>query len=123
MFKMELSLNKCFAARGIAAGFITLLFPALMSAQLDKNTFNHDDYKDKKQFEKFMKKRKVVSSWQVNELKNGALVVKLKTNKNLIDELEKQGKKDLAEEKRMEAYIINKNVMQAFKDNFDFCKV
>jgi len=94
-----------------------------MSGQLDKNTYNHDDYKDKKQFEKFMKKRKVISAWQINELKTGALVVKLKTNKNLIDELEKQGKKDLAEQKRLETYIINKNLMQAFRDNFDFCKV
>jgi hypothetical protein len=120
---MELSLNKCFPARRIAAGFITLLFPALLSAQLDKNTYNHDDYKNEKQFEKFAKRRKIISAWQINELKNGALVVKLKTNKNLIDELEKQGNKDLAEEKRLEAYFINKNIMEAFKDNFKFCKL
>jgi len=81
------------------------------------------DYKDKKQFEKFQKKRKIVGAWQINQLKQGALVVKLKTNKILIDELRKAGNIEMAENKRLETYFINANIMAAYKDKFTFCKV
>jgi len=81
------------------------------------------DYKDKKQFEKFLKKRKIVGAWQINQLRHGALVVKLKTNKILIDELRKAGNIEMAENKKLETYFINKNIMAAYRDKFTFCKV
>ena len=45
------------------------------------------DYKDPEQFKKFHKRSKIVSAWQINQLKTGALIVKLKTNKFLIEGL------------------------------------
>jgi hypothetical protein len=65
----------------------------------------------------------VIAAWQINELKQGAIVVRLKTNKALIDELKKQGKDKLALEKQKEQYAINMNTIHAYKDKFDFCKV
>ncbi len=91
--------------------------------QLEENGSNHKDYKNEKQFEKFHKRRTIIGAWQINQLKEGALVVKLKTNKTLIDELTKVGNISLATAKRVETDIINKNVMMAYKDNFNFCKV
>ncbi|MCE3227686.1 MAG: hypothetical protein K0S32_2237 [Bacteroidetes bacterium] len=84
---------------------------------------NPEDYKDPKQFDKFRKRKDVVAAWQVNELKQGALVVRLKTNKTLLDELNKQGKTVLALEKQKEQHAINMNTIAAYKDKFTFCKV
>jgi hypothetical protein len=94
-----------------------------VSAGDDRIKMTEREYKDPDQFEKFRKRRIIVSNWQINELKKGALVVRLKTNKMLIDELLKQGNTKLAEERRLEQYAINKNTMFAFLDNFQFCKV
>lgn len=104
--------------------FILLFFSFLCGkAQNDSDDPGNKDYKDKEQFEKFFKKRKIVGSWQINELKKGALIIKLKTNQNLIDQLNKKGKKDLAEAKRLETFVTNKAIMTAFLDKFTFCKV
>lgn len=85
--------------------------------------FNPKDYKDKAQFEKFRKRRMVIAAWQINQLKEGALVVRLKTNKKLIDALNKQGKIALAEEKRLEQMAINLNTMRAYLLNYTFSKI
>jgi len=81
------------------------------------------DYKDPKQFEKFRKRRTIVGAWQINQLKNGAMVVRLKTNQKLIDALRKDGKNDMADEKEREQYAINKHTMFAYMDFLKFCKV
>lgn len=81
------------------------------------------DYKDPVAHEQFNKRRMAVGAWQINELKKGALVVRLKTNKMLLDELNKQGKPELAKEKELELHAINKNTMIAYLDRFKFCKV
>ncbi len=81
------------------------------------------DYKDPVQFEKFRKRRMVIAAWQINQLKNGAIVVRLKTNQKLIDGLNKQGKTTLADEKRLEQFAINLNTMRAYINNYTFSKV
>ena len=103
--------------------FIGIFLCGTDFAQIDIDGANSRDYKNKKQFEKFYKRKNLVGNWQINQFKKGALVVKLKTNSNLIDQLVKAGKKELAEEKRLENFIYNRTVMEAFKDKFTFCKV
>jgi hypothetical protein len=88
-----------------------------------ENRTNEKEYKDPQQFEKFQKRRIVVGAWQINQLKEGALVVRLKTNKMLIDELTKKGKTEEALQVRLEQFAINKNTMFAYRDNLKFCKV
>jgi hypothetical protein len=94
-------------------------------AQQDVEEPFHDtkDYKDPKQFEKFRKRRIVIAAWQVNQLKTGALVVRLKTNQKVIDGLRKQGKESLAQQKEMEQFAIDQNTMYSYKKSFNFCKV
>lgn len=106
---------------------IALLFAILMAfggfAQPVTTEDKNSDYKDPKSHEKFRKRSNAVGAWQINKLKGGALVVRLKTNKMLIDELVKQGNTELAEQRRVEQFAINKNTMLAFLDHFNFCKV
>ena len=84
----------------------------------------YKDYKDPDQFEKFRKRRITVAAWQINMLKDeGAIVVKLKTNNILIDQLIKQGNHQLAIEKQLEQFAINRNTMFAYLENFTFCKI
>jgi len=60
---------------------------------------------------------------QIEELKNGALVIRLKTNKNIIEKLISQGNYTQAEEIRQKQYLENKEIIQAFKANFKFCPI
>jgi len=83
----------------------------------------YKDYKDKEQFEKFHKRAKNVAAWQINELKEGALVIRLKTNKKIIDALTANGNSEMAKRKTIETYLYNKNVMKAYYNSFNFCKV
>lgn len=102
---------------------VLLLLQCFVFSQSNAGTTDYSDYKDGKQFEKYGKRRKIISAWQIKQLKTGALVVRLKTNKKTIDALIKQGNFKVAQQKQMEQYAINKNTMAAFIDNFKFCKV
>lgn len=95
----------------------------LLSAQGSRLDFTSSDYKDPEQFKNFNKRRHVIAVWQINELKKGALVVRLKTNKLLIEQLKKSDRPELAQEKLLEQYAINKNTMMAYLDKFTFCKL
>ena len=117
--KMARWLNKTIL---ITLSFLFIGLPSF-SQEDDVNDLNVRDYKDPQQFEKFNRRRNLVSAWQINELKEGALVVRLKTNKMLIEELTKQGHPDLARQKLLEQYAVNKNTMFAYKENLTFCKV
>src|SRR5258708_4131438 len=70
------------------------------------------DYKDQDQFKHFYKRREIVAKWQINQLKNGALVVRLHTNQKLIEGLKKMGQSDLATQKEHELFAINKNIVR-----------
>lgn len=107
---------------------IVLLFIFVLSfiginAQQDEDVYSPKDYKDRQQFEKFRKRRMVIAAWQINELKKGALLVRLKTNQKVIEALRKQGKEDLALKKEVEQFAIDRNTVLAYKHNFNFCKV
>ena len=108
-----------------------ILFASVLSCLISTQTFSQEkqygtntfDYKDPDQFKNFNKRRKVIAVWQINELKEGAVVVRLKNNKLLLDQLKKTGKEGMAEKKVLEQYAINKNTMMAYKDFLVFCKV
>lgn len=85
--------------------------------------FRPQEYKDQAQFKDFYRRRNAVGKWQINQLKNGALCVRLHTNKNLIDGLKKMGKADLAAQKEQEMMAINKNIVMAFTRYYNFSKV
>lgn len=94
-----------------------------LTSQEEPERTSEKDYKDPEQFEKFYRRRKLIAAWHINELKTGALVVKLKTDKILIDALLKDGNKRLAEQKRLEALARNINISRAYRSNYKFSKV
>ena len=81
------------------------------------------DYKDQEQFKHFYNRRNAIGKWQINQLKNGALCVRLHTNKTLVDGLRKMGKADLATQKEYEMLAINKNIVMAFTKYYTFSKI
>lgn len=60
---------------------------------------------------------------QINALKSGALVVRLKTNDKSIDAYRNSGRNDIADRMEAERLVQNQKIATAFKTNFDFCPV
>ena len=66
---------------------------------------------------------KIASEQQIKELHNGALLVRLRTRSNSINALRKAGK-DWAADKIAERQALrNYEIVQAFRNHFDFCPV
>lgn len=111
------SLNKILAA---AFFFITTL---VLSQSDVSGIYNPKDYKNDEQFRNFNKRRQAVSRWQINELKNGALMVRLSSNRKTIEILRKNKQEDLATQKEQETFAINKGIVRAFSKYYNFSKV
>ncbi|HEX8516218.1 MAG TPA: hypothetical protein VF868_08465 [Bacteroidia bacterium] len=71
----------------------------------------------------YAQKPKEKASAQIHMLKDGALLIKLKTSENVINGLIKDGKPEEAEKVREEQLIRNKEIAQAFTETISFCKV
>ena len=101
-----------------------MLSSVQLFAQNDvKSIHDPKDYKNDEQFRNFNKRRQAVSKWQVNELKNGALMVRLASNKKTIEILRKNKQEDLATQKEQETFAINKGIVRAFSKYYNFSKV
>lgn len=59
----------------------------------------------------------------IKNLKNGALLVRLKTRQNTIDAFEERGYKKMAKQVKDQQLQSNKKLMETFQEHFDFCKV
>ncbi len=70
-----------------------------------------------------MKVRKLSSIEEVEGLKKGALLVRLKTSENKITKLREIGLEKEANKVKNEQAEENKNIIKAFKDHFNFCPV
>ncbi len=107
----------------IICGLLLCLFVGENLLAQQTTSAKTQDYKDKDQFKKFLKRRRVIGAWQINELKKGALVVRLKTNARLIESLKAQGNTELANKKYFENYVTNKNLMMAYKKHYNFSQI
>lgn len=102
---------------------LLVLFTSATAQDKNESVYNPKDYKEGAQFKHFYKRRNEIAKWQINQLKNGALVVRLHNNKNLLESLRKMGKADLATQKEYEMLAVNKNIMMAFKRQYNFSAV
>ncbi len=75
----------------------------------------------KKRSAGFRKQLNAVTKIQINQLKEGALLVRLQTKKNAIAGLRKFGKNKLADEIEKKQAAYNLNIITAFKAHFNFC--
>jgi hypothetical protein len=90
---------------------------------LDDRKDTEKDYQDKKGFEKFGKRSAQVSAWQIQNLKFGALVVRLQNNQRKIDAYRKMGDNENLHETIARTQFLNKMIIYSILKEVDFCKV
>ncbi len=86
-------------------------------------TNNPEEYHNKNQFKKFKKRSEQVGLWQIQNLRFGAVVVRLQNNQRKIEALQKAGKPQLALEVMAAAKFYNKLMIRVYTKEFNFCKV
>jgi hypothetical protein len=118
------SLNKsiCIGLLGLCSFFGT--------AQEDKNydqfedrKVSEQDFQDQKAFKKYGRRSVQVAAWQVQNLKFGALVVRLQNNKRKIEAYRKVGNEQAALETIARTQYLNKVLMKSFMARYNFSKV
>lgn len=110
---MVLSLNR----------FLLVLFvlSSLVSKAQEERTGDKDYHDDT--FKKYGKRAGQIAAWQIQNLKFGALVVRLQTNQRKIEAYRKIGQEKQALEVIAQTQFYNKLIIKAFNKKFDFCKV
>lgn len=81
------------------------------------------EYKGDTSYANFNNLRFDVARAQINLLKSGALLVRLKTNAGTISKLKKAGNIDLATQVERETQLKNKVIMRTYRQEFNFCPV
>lgn len=106
---------------------LLLLLVPLAAVSQDENEGakapKYKEYNNDSTFKNFGRYRGDVAKAQVNALKKGALLVRLKTNAGTIQKLKTAGKADLATQIERETMLNNKQIMRAYLKNFRFCPV
>lgn len=93
----------------------------IISITLNSFVFSQDeDTLTAKQF-RILKKEMAIS--QIKELKEGVLLVQLKTSQNTIDAYAKKGNLKKALKIKMRQDNDNKSIIKGFKDYYNFCPV
>jgi hypothetical protein len=90
---------------------------------LDDRKDREKDYQDKKGFDKFKKRSAQVSAWQIQNLKFGAIVVRLQNNQRKIDAYRKMDDKNNLYETMARTQFLNKTMIRSVLKEVDFCKV
>ncbi len=71
----------------------------------------------------YRKMKSEASKTQIKQLKEGVLLVRLKTAESTINALREVGKNEEADKVKLKQETENKKIINAFKNNFDFCDV
>jgi hypothetical protein len=104
--------------------FVFMFLSAFCFAQNDGvQSPVYNDYKNDTTYKDFDKLRYKVAYAQINLLKKGALLVRLKTNIRAISKLKSAGNIDLATNLEKETELENRIIMSAYKKEFTFCPV
>jgi hypothetical protein len=81
------------------------------------------DYQNTEEFKRFRRRSLKVSSWQIQNLKFGAIVIRLQNDQRKIDGYLKVGDKKSAALVLAEAQYRNRSIIYAALSQLDFCKV
>jgi hypothetical protein len=76
-----------------------------------------------KKKKKFKQELHASTKEQIHQLKNGALLVRLKTRTNAIVALRKMGEHTKADAIQQQQAAFNSDIIHAFRKNFNFCPV
>lgn len=121
---MVLSLNRSLYL------ILLVLFSFLANAQEDENydkfqdrKDSEKDYLDKEEFKKYSRRAVQVAAWQIQNLKFGALVVRLQNQKRQIEAYKKVGNEKAMLQTIARTEYFNSLIMRSYKTYFTFCKV
>jgi hypothetical protein len=81
------------------------------------------DYQNSEEFKKFRRRSIKVSSWQIQNLKFGAIVIRLQNDQRKVDGYLKIGDKKSAALVQAESQYRNRSIISAALSQLDFCKV
>lgn len=101
--------------------FFFLIFSLSVFSQEGKS--GEKEYLDKGQFKKYRKRADQLASWQIQNLKYGALIVRLQNNQLKIEACKRTGNHQLAKKIIAETRFYNKTVIKAYLQNYNFSKV
>ena len=107
----------------IILSFFILFTTSLFAQDEGVKSPDYNDYKSDSSFKNFNALRFKVAYAQINLLKKGALLVRLKTNHRAITQLKTSGNIDLATNLEKETELANKIIMSAYRKEFTFCPV
>ncbi len=107
----------------IILSFFILFTTSLFAQDEGVKSPVYNDYKNDTSFKNFNALRYKVAYAQINLLKKGALLVRLKTNHRAISQLKTSGNIDLATNLEKETELANKIIMSAYRKEFTFCPV
>lgn len=103
--------------------FIFLFVFVFTEVKAQTERSSDKDYHNKEEFKKYRRRADQVSSWQIQNLKFGAIVVRLQNNKRKIDAYKKIGDLQSATMVQAETQNHNKVVMRSVMKELTFCKV
>lgn len=101
---------------------ILIVISAISFSAQEKELKYEQDY-HKNDFKKFKKRAEMLASWQIQNLKFGALVVRFQNNQKKIDACRKIGDKAMEDKIIAETQFYIKLMMRAYTEEFNFCKV
>lgn len=90
--------------------------------QLSINILLNNKNRKKNKNENYNDIKHKVSEQQIKQLRDGTLLVRLKTSQNKIDALKSRGYIEKANKIENKLNIENKKIISAFNENFSFCK-
>lgn len=102
--------------------YINMIRPLLISLPLILLSF-WATAQDNEYSEKYRKWKKQYSADCITDLKGGALFVRLHTRNTAVQLYLKNGQDKIAERIMQEQFTENRAIMQAFKEEFNFCDV
>ncbi|MBK6523656.1 MAG: hypothetical protein KBG47_01850 [Bacteroidia bacterium] len=101
---------------------IFLLFTCYKTLAQNKRP-SDNDYQTREEFKKFHRRAIKVGSWQIQNLKFGAIVIRLQNDKRKVDGYLKVGDERSAIQVQAEAQYRNRSIISAALSQIDFCKV
>jgi hypothetical protein len=120
---MVRSLNRSFGVVLIALCSVFGAAQETNYSQIEEKKNTDKDYQDKEAFKKFRTRAQQVSAWQIQNLKFGALVVRLQNNQRKVDAYRQVGNEAMALETMARTQYLNKVMMKCFQKGYDLSKV
>ncbi|MGE0567177.1 MAG: hypothetical protein AB7O73_04450, partial [Bacteroidia bacterium] len=118
---MVQSLDKLFI--GFKYFSIVILACLLPDFLVSQSKSHESDYREDADFKKYHKRSKAISAWQIQNLKFGAIVVRLSGNEKKLEILKNRNDVAAYDKLLAETQFVNKTIIRLLNQNVNFCKL